>query len=120
MPKPPPPESTAQTSPSVKPDPHASVAMSYGSASPGNDSAAAQEQRILKEEAAPSLAAEPKTEDMEDSSRQNTPTPSQLNLGVGQDEESQLSFNQDNQSSETSIFSVRWPKVSRAGDLLEN
>ena len=116
MPKLPPPESTALSSPSVKPDPDASVAMSYGSVSSDQDSAAlAQGQRIVKD-AAPSLVVEPKIEDMEESSRQNTPTPTQLNPGVGQDEESQLSFNQDNQSSDTSLFSVRWPKVSGAGN----
>lgn len=116
MPKPPPPESTALSSPSVKPDPDASVAMSYGLVSSDQDSAAlAQGQRIVKD-AAPSLVVEPKIEDMEESSRQNTPTPSQLNPGAGQDEESQLSFNQDNQSSDTSLFSVRWPKVSGAGN----
>lgn len=123
MPKLPPPESTALSSPSVKPDPDASVTMSYGSVSSDQDSAAlAQGQRIVKD-AAPSLVVEPKIEDMEESSRQNTPTPTQLNPGAGQDEESQLSFNQDNQSSDTSLFSVRWPKdkvvIQRLDQLCE-
>lgn len=108
--------SMAPTSPTLKSD--NSVIEAYRSGSPGADFAPpAQEQSIIKEEfepavsAAPVVAVEPKTEDMEDSSRQNTPIPSQLNPVACQDEESQLSFTQDSQSSETSIFSVRWPKV---------
>lgn len=109
----------APTSTSVKTEVQTPLSETYRSGSPGAEMVPpAQEQSIVKEEtgshaAVAAAAAEPKTEDMEDTSRNSTPFPAHLNPGMNQDEDSQLSFNQESQSSEASIFAVRWPKVRR-------
>lgn len=112
------PSTSMATLPSVKTGVQTPMAELYRSGSPGADFVPpAQEQSIIKEENALGAAvgaADPKTDDMEDTSRHSTPVPSHLNPGACQDEDSQLSFNQESQSSETSIFSVRWPKVCLA------
>ena len=54
----------------------------------------------------PIMAADVKVEEMDE-----TPVASQINPVASQDEDSQLSFNQESQSGEMSVFSVRWPKV---------
>lgn len=58
----------------------------------------------------PVMAADSKVEEMDETIR-HTPVASQFNPAISQDEESQLSFNQESQSGESSVFSVRWPKV---------
>lgn len=58
----------------------------------------------------PIMAADAKVEEMDETNR-NTPVASQFNPAASQDEDSQLSFNQESQSGEMSVFSVRWPKV---------
>jgi len=107
----------APTSTSVKTEVQTPLSETYRSGSPGAEMVSpAQEQSIVKEETglhAAVAAAEPKTEDMEDTSRNSTPFPAHLNPGMNQDEDSQLSFNQESQSSDASIFAVRWPKVCR-------
>ncbi|KAL9976050.1 hypothetical protein ACROYT_G013284 [Oculina patagonica] len=111
----PPSTSMASASTSVKTEEQTPMAELYRSGSPGADFVPpVQEQSIIKEEnilSAAVGAADPKAEDMEDTSRHSTPVPSHLNPGACQDEDSQLSFNQESESSQTtSIFSVRWPK----------
>lgn len=105
----------APTSTSVKIEVQTPLSETYKSRSPGAEMVPpAQEQSIVKEETglhAAVTAAEPKTEDVEHTSRNSTPFPAHLNPGMNQDEDSQLSFNQESQSSEASIFAVRWPKV---------
>lgn len=54
----------------------------------------------------PIMAADAKVEEMDE-----TPVASQFNPAASQDEDSQPSFNQESQSGEMSVFSVRWPKV---------
>ena len=58
----------------------------------------------------PIMAADAKVEEIDETIR-NTPVASQFNPAASQDEDSQLSFNQESQSGEVSVFSVRWPKV---------
>ena len=103
------------TSTSVKIEVQTPLSEMYKSRSPGAEMVPpAQEQSIVKEETglhAAVAAVEPKTEDVEDTSRNSTPFPAHLNPGMNQDEDSQLSFNQESQSNEASIFAVRWPKV---------
>lgn len=105
----------APTLTSVKTEVQTPLSETYRSGSPGADMAPPmQDQRIVKEDSgqgAAGSAADSKIEDMEDSSRHSTPIPTHLNPAMNQDEDSQLSFNQESQSSEASIFSVRWPKV---------
>lgn len=105
----------APTLTSVKTEVQTPLTEVYRSGSPGADMVSpAQDHSIVQEETglgAAVVAADPKTEDLEDTSRHSTPIPSHLNPLAGQDEDSQLSFNQESQSSEASIFSVRWPKV---------
>ena len=84
------------------------LVSTFGSGSPSAVSAPFSQDQIMKEE--PSISADPKTEDMDDISRHSTPVPSQLNSVACQDDDSQLSFNQESQSSEA-LYSVRWPKV---------
>ena len=107
----------APTLTSVKTEVQTPLSEAYRSGSPGADMVPpALEQSIVKEETglgAAVAAADTNTEDMEDTSRHSTPIPAHLNPGMNQDEDSQLSFNQESQSSEASIFSVRWPKVCR-------
>ena len=99
----------APTLTSVKTEVQTSLANMSGSGCPGTAVAPSSQDQIIREE--PAIGADPRTEDMDDISRHSTPVPLQLNPGACQDEDSQLSFNQESQSSETSIFSVRWPKV---------
>ena len=95
---------------SVKTEAQTPLANTFGSGSPGSASVSSSQDQITREE--PTVGVEPKTEDMDDTSTHSTPVPSQLNPGICQDEDSQLSFNQESQSSEaSSMFSVRWPKV---------
>ena len=105
----------APTLTSVKTEVQTPLSDAYISGSPGADMVPpVQDLSIVKEETglgAAVVAADPKTEDLEDTSSHSTPIPSHLNPGACQDEDSQLSFNQESQSSEASIFSVRWPKV---------
>ena len=75
-----------------------SLTSTLASSSPSRSSSFASQDQIVREDCKP--------EDMDDSS-----VPPHLNTGVCQDEDSQLSYNQENQSSESSLFSVRWPKV---------
>ena len=100
---------------SVKTEVQTPLSETYRSGSPGVDMVApAQDQGVVKEDTAldsAGAAADPKTEDMEDPTRHSTPIPAHFNPAMNQDEDSQLSFNQEGQSSEASIFSVRWPKV---------
>ena len=100
---------------SVKTELQTPLSETYRSGSPGADMVPpAQDQSIVKEDTglgAAGAAVDSKTEDMEDTSRHGTPIPAHLNPAMNQDEDSQLSFNQESQSSEASIFSVRWPKV---------
>lgn len=106
--------SVAPTLPSVKTEVQTPLAQVYRSGSPDADMVPPAQDQSIKEEAALGVAVvavDAKVEDMEDSSRQGTPIPSHLNPGVCQDEDSQQSFNQESQSSEAAIFSVRWPKV---------
>lgn len=114
----PPSTSMATTIQSVKTEVQTPMAEVYRSGSPGADlMPPAQDQSATKEETALGAAvgaADLKAEDMEDTSRHSTPVPPHLQPGACQDEDSQLSFNQESQSSETSIFSVRWPKVCLA------
>ena len=113
-----PPSSTPVAPPtliSVKTEVQTPLSETCRSGSPGADMVPpAQDQSVVKEDTglgAAGAAADPKTEDMEDTSRHSTPIPAHLNPAMNQDEDSQLSFNQESQSSEASIFSVRWPKV---------
>ena len=76
-----------------------SLTSTLASSSSGRASALPSQDQIVREHC--------KAEDMDDSSV----VPPHLNAGVCQDEDSQLSYNQENQSSESSLFSVRWPKV---------
>lgn len=105
----------APTLTSVKTEVQTPLSETYRSGSPGADMVpSTQDQNVVKEctgLGAAEAAADPKTEDMEDTSRHSTPIPAHLNPAMNQDEDSQLSFNQESQSSEASIFSVRWPKV---------
>ena len=113
-----PPSSTPVAPPtltSVTTEVQTPLSQTYRSGSPGADLVPpSQDQSVVEEDTgqgAAGEAADPKTEDMEDISRHSTPIPAHLNPAMNQDEDSQLSFNQESQSSEASIFSVRWPKV---------
>ena len=99
----------APTLTSVETEEPTPLASAFGSGSPSAASAPLSQDQMMREE--PGISAELKTEDMDDISRRSTPVPSQLNPAACQDEDSQLSFNQESQSSEASLFSVRWPKV---------
>ena len=105
----------APTLTSVKTEVQTPLSETHRLGSPGVDMVAPdQDQGVVKEDTAlgsAGAAADPKTEDMEDPSRHSTPIPAHFNTAMNQDEDSQLSFNQESQSSEASIFSVRWPKV---------
>lgn len=94
---------------SVKTEASAALANTFRSNSPGTTSVASSQDQVMSEEQ--SGGAYPKIEDVDDVSSHSTPIPSQLNPGACQDEDSQLSFNQESQSSDASLLSVRWPKV---------
>ena len=100
---------SSRTMAPVKAEAQTPLSNVVGSGSPGAVSAVSSQDQIFGEDS--SISADPKDEDMDEVSRQTTPVPSQLNPVTCQDEDSQLSFNQESQSSETSVFSVRWPKV---------
>ena len=103
-------EATKSSVPPAKTDGPSSDTLA--SSSPGGSLLSSAQDQASTEEAR--AAEDLKSEDLEDTSRQGTPIPSHLNPMSCQDEDSHLSFTQEGGSSEMTVFSVKWPKVSQA------
>ena len=85
------------------------LANAFASGSPGSTSALSSQ--VLREDSSTCVDPKAEAEDMDDVSSHSSLVPSHINPAACQDDDSQLSYNQESQSSESSLFSVRWPKV---------
>lgn len=84
------------------------LANAFASGSPGSTSALSSQ--VLREDSSTCVDPKAEAEDMDDVSSHSSLVPSHINPAACQDDDSQLSYNQESQSSESSLFSVRWPK----------